>query len=1746
MNSLNKDKDNKEKIYTKDDENNDVDVEQKEKTVQKFLNGKPYEQEDITNSAKITFLQFEQSFKKQFKLVSISDDLDKIFENNILEENKPLFIIFEKLKLCWVLCCIIKTKNNKIRILFKDSSGEKMPYRIEKELKEVFSEAEVISNLEEEHDTEEKENYGYFCLYNLDILLNLIREDINNIEEKFLELKFFKRKDLDNEKIKIVLEKAQEFLPKNEFKVALKKFIDQLPLELGSKMLNYKKILEEELNKDEKDIDHKKIEEARKHYLNENDINKLKENYKKNNENTEFEIQKEFSQEIEKLGNIFNTLHTIIDKTQLNSALEKISEILLIDYEKLKSFYDVKQKEEKKEKPKLTPDDIKSIADNLPPMEKPKLETTTPFEEILSEITLGNDQNDFSPSQHTHQNNKTQLEQDFYLIKSHYARWKWSQLEDIHSWAISKKGKLGNNIDKICEVIAVADRAFTLLTGGQRLRDTQILSILIFFEGHTKQGRLCQIQTGEGKTVIISILALIKALQGHTVDVITSSPVLATEGVEATRNFYSVFGLTVGSNNSEENFFKIGYTADVLYGSISNFQFDYLKENFEGLIVRKERRFEFVILDEVDSLLMDNGANIAKIATPYPGMEYLRYVFIKIWQELYNAEKNFVEENKKKVIEILANPNKNEIKENYENFIEKIALTERKIIKSKILESKPSEIFLIPQHLKQYVADNLENWIDSALHAKYDYHEYQQYKIIKNTDNEEIIAPVDNLNTGITLKNTVWSKGLHQFLQLKHNLQLTCNTLSSIFISNIGYIKCYPNQNIFGVTGTLGSTNEQNFLSTIYNVNFSKMPTFKRKHFEELPGIVSSDDSWDIEVTAEIVKKIDEGRAVLTIFETEKDLLDVKKNLEIIQSNDFKIRIFSNEDNVSETKHTIQIGDIILATNLAGRGTNFKTNKQLEKNGGLHVFIGFLPCNIRVEEQAFGRTSRQGNKGSGQLIVRQSEILLLDLDKNSNFNEIKYKRNLIEKQRLEKISQVLIEEINFKEKLVELFSKLYLKLKWMKVLSKEYSYVLHDLKEFWAFWLDKKKFNINNIQETTPQKQFDEFLSNARNIIEGTISHNPFYSIGLADYYLEKNKKSSALRELNHALSLSGENTELLAGAHLKLFEVAIGSGNQTWEKVKKAIAKVFFINVQKNSQYKKNALLQLEKAKTFIKKEIDYLENFLDQKIIQEKSKNKFLQQIHSRLYCLNIHDGNIKELIDFINAEDSGIDFNGKAETNLNNFQKMSEETENYVSKNELNELKSVGIDSLYSLRYVKDVPDYVIHVAQGQIIGGIAALAAGLVFPPILPFMSSLGVTLITEGIIDIVFALIGDSPEVKDLIKDKAISYGVSLVTFGISAIAQSIKILTKALSIFRKLSSFLKKSKYLKGLCTKLAGYVDNIANKIEDLLKVAKFNKLTKAEQLDELTKLKESGQFDAFNHLGGTKQLEKLQKLQKFGKLRELTRTELAAKFAKNIAIETGKKVATKLIQDYVIKPLVEKCFKKLIELLKNTFKNSLKKSIQENKNLLEKIRITPSDQIDKILDKFIEGNKIYETIKKVVFDVLGNIDNSAIEILTHVYDTASNGIKIGRICTKFTTYLSENLPGGSSNNDTNEIIEKICSKLADELLDLTWGVLKDNAKFAWKHRNIFSANKLPKTDIVVSEKPDEKQQTSKMENTWEIFGLKPTTSVIEVKKHYRKMALLLHPDKNLNDPSAEEKFKKLGNAYQEILKNLDSTEKV
>ncbi|WP_341760877.1 DnaJ domain-containing protein [Candidatus Tisiphia endosymbiont of Thecophora atra] len=1479
-------------------------------------------------------------------------------------------------------------------------------------------------------------------------------------------------------------------------------------------------------------------------------------------------IESQYSEELRKFTQIFDLLARYKVNEELENLLKDTCQKLNLDYDKVKPFFDlIKVRQENSSQQNngsLQIDNANAEETNhLEKRTEPPLSTnnksTEPnvkdLEQLLSEIVLGEDGDNSLESQTL----KDKLREQFNQVKSSSLLWNSKSLTDIRSWADSKKGKL-TAID-IYEAIAIMDRVNELITtDGHRLRDTQILSILVFLQTKNNQGKLCQIHTGEGKTTIVSLLAVIKVLQGETVDIITSNHVLAGEGVEQRENFYNAFGISVAHNNTDEN--KECYKANVLYGSIGNFQFDYLKDTFLGLGIRAGREFATVILDEVDSMIIDNAGSIAKLSTPFPSMESLRYVYIKIWQELLKAEKSLEKEIDKKLREKaqelqVSSKSEKDKETEYISFQHELTKSARETIKAQIKASDFSQIdTLIPEHLQVYEKAKLEQWIDNAIYAKYGCHENRQY-IIKEKEDENVIIPVDYANTGVTLKNTVWSHGLHQFVQLKHNLHLTSESLTSSFISNLGYIKKYGNK-IFGLTGTLGSIAEQELLSSIYNVDYAKIPTYKAKKFNELGGIVVADDHFVTVVALDALEKIEGGRACLIICETIEDLKNIEKALKVLQKltkTIFSIKPYGDDSDIIPKE--LKAGTIIVATNIAGRGTDFQTTKELEENGGLHVCVVFLPCNQRVEDQAFGRTARQGKKGTAQLIIKVSEVKNLGIDierlndSDFTFKNIKEARNQKERERIKELQESKILELNFQDLLFSQFSEKYQDLQGKNQGILGFHYVLEDIKEFWAFWLEAKNFKGKELTEAKAKEEFEAFISlpTTKSIMGGKILHNPYYSMRQADAFLLNEQLQDAENALNHAIALT-KTPEILHSAYIKLFEIAMERGGQMMERFKKALAKVISINVEKDETYKTKAISALEKAKEALDLEVSYIQKYFfanpqtDESQIQDfqnilivpevhDKENIFLKHLKSRMVCLNTYR-NIIECLDKDGKVIGGLLYQIKEEfkdgvtihkkipdylKTLDPNDNADQQLKQAITEAEISELNFVGLNAIYSTREVHDVPDNVITRVQAQIVSGLAALAAGLVFPPLLIVTGSAAGVLISEGICDIVMELISSGEtefNEAEYIKGKLISYGISIATMGIGAVASSMKILNNSIKACRGLSKAFKNSKTMKTIFNKVADKIDDIEKMLEK-----------------SLTKIK----------------LEKSLKAQQFG---ELSRLEKLSVVTKSIGKETIMDVAGSVIMEKIVT-------KGLEELL-----TSLKPQIQK------KISGTLSQKIDRMKIQLVEQIKIFELASEIITGSNGQIaaeiakeialgvarhgNNWKIKATSLVIDSIVTADRINQypqdFCKKLNYRMDKKLQEQRSNILKNDNVDLLIEQLSKQVTEKIYSlIIHLSGKFAHTcvveptlskvSQEVFSsASKSKASDSIDSEQNRQRKSEesdahkNKCQEALKLLGLDEGASWVEIRKAYKTNALRNHPDKNPNE-EASIRFQHIREAY-------------
>ncbi len=782
------------------------------------------------------------------------------------------------------------------------------------------------------------------------------------------------------------------------------------------------------------------------------------------------------------------------------------------------------------------------------------------------------------------------------------------------------------------------------LVFGYYARNTQLISLLFFINKPNNEGLIQQVMTGEGKSLIISFLAVfINLVHKKKVDILTSSIILAQRDCLLYKNFYKLFDVKTDfcrDNLDSEKKNKICYDTDILYGDCLNFEADILKANFLGAPGRKlERGFECIIIDEIDNICIDNIKNITELLDDFPGYKSLEYIYIYIYSLLlkidleYNKNDLLINIDKEKIIHRLTNE--------FEDFLN---------------QNKKEELIFYPTFLHDYILLRKKEWCRNAFEAKYEFKKNKQYIISKDESGNQVIKPIDYFNTGIIQQNSVWP-GLHQFLELKEGLNLTAENLNSCYMSNLTFFKKYNNSkgnNIFGLTGTLGSKETQLALKEIYKMNFVLIPTYKPSLLEPPEYFVLDDNKeYEQKIIEEIIK-YSEKRAVLVIFEYIDNIKEIRKKLfreDSIDSN--KIIVYKDSENNNESsflKNSIQIGNIILATNLAARGTDIRISKELERNGGLHVILTYLPCSERVERQALGRAGRKGEKGSGEIIINSShtlESLIKDRDER-------------EKNLYDKLMNEFSVRDGLYEKLFDKFCSLLLKIRKTDNLTKDY-FIL-DLKEKWGFFLIKN--NINNVNGR--HNRLEEVIEKNYSKFENEISN--YFCGNIKDYKFRNPLIESNNINLDSLQRIVEECRIYSIGANYFIIYLYIKTQNPIEELM--------------------NYLDKLEdRLENFINFSNTYLKNNIMNVLKYEKSQYRdILSQNDEKLELFNILKNNIEEMKTQINIKKEYPNVILKVEQKTlikdlykSNRSKFSKDTIKYFS--------DLGIYFLYDVSYDKN---------------------------------------------------------------------------------------------------------------------------------------------------------------------------------------------------------------------------------------------------------------------------------------------------------------------------------------------------------------------------------------------------------------------------------------------------------------------------
>lgn len=586
----------------------------------------------------------------------------------------------------------------------------------------------------------------------------------------------------------------------------------------------------------------------------------------------------------------------------------------------------------------------------------------------------------------------------------------------------------------------------------ETLRNSQLVSLLTFVL-HDQKGLLQQLKTGEGKTLVVALLGAFKALTGKKVDIVSSNRDLAKDGERKCKLFYKALGLESAINCGDSDDLSKIYASHIVYGDVPSFQDHILLDkasNTNSFGDRYNKQYGLIV-DEVDSMFLDKGRNTRYQSHNFAGLDHLEPLFIAIWSASLSI--NYAGRSS----------------EELHNELEKISEGFEILIKSNKIA--------VPEYLHDYCKSKLKAWTHSAFKARFmeDKDTFIIDKTGKESDNlaavrKIIIIDKDN---GVEEYSSRWCDGLGIFLELKYKRELSSENLKSNFISNKSFFERYTDKN--GSTGTLGSQAARKLLSDVYNVSMIDMPTSLPQKYIQMPSKVANNRSDWMGKICESTKEHISQQPLLIICETIREAEDVRDMIESKFPKSNIINYFrdgDNIDNVFAEQNGAMPFDVVIATNKGGRGTDIIINEKKAPKG-LHVILGFIPENSRLIDQAFGRSARNGQHGSGNFIIHNSAATSNDLLHPDTF--IEQERAKLDAKEYEAMSILLqegIPQLDTEEELLRLFYASLPEFKALFQKSKFHGQSLPEsvqtacmqvLQDKWAFWLSIADNDIRTI-----------------------------------------------------------------------------------------------------------------------------------------------------------------------------------------------------------------------------------------------------------------------------------------------------------------------------------------------------------------------------------------------------------------------------------------------------------------------------------------------------------------------------------------------------------------------------------------------------------------------------------------------------------------------------------------------------------
>ena len=487
--------------------------------------------------------------------------------------------------------------------------------------------------------------------------------------------------------------------------------------------------------------------------------------------------------------------------------------------------------------------------------------------------------------------------------------------------------------DILVEAFAVAREAArrTLL---MRPFDVQVIGGFVLHEG-----KIAEMKTGEGKTLAATMPLYLNALSGEGCHLVTVNDYLAKRDAEWMGPIYKFLGLTVGVivHGMDDDERRKAYNADITYGTNNEFGFDYLRDNMKfSLEDYVQREFSYAIVDEVDSILVDEARTPLIISGPSEESTDKYYNINQVIPKLRRDKDYTIDEKSRTVV-----------------------LTEEGVARV--------EGYLKVQNLFEPKNMELLHHVNQALKAHTLFKRDVDYLV-----KEGQVIIVDEF-TGRVMPGRRYSDGLHQALEAKEKVKIEREnqTLAAITFQN--YFRMY--KKLAGMTGTADT--EAAEFNKIYNLDVVVVPTNMPMIRVDNTDVIYKTEAEKFNAVIEEIKELHKGkRPVLvgTISIEKSELLS-----KYLSRTGIKHHVLNAKHHEKEAEIIAQAGQpgmVTISTNMAGRGTDIKLGEGVAEVGGLHILGTERHESRRIDNQLRGRAGRQGDLGSSRFYLALEDDLL--------------------------------------------------------------------------------------------------------------------------------------------------------------------------------------------------------------------------------------------------------------------------------------------------------------------------------------------------------------------------------------------------------------------------------------------------------------------------------------------------------------------------------------------------------------------------------------------------------------------------------------------------------------------------------------------------------------------------------------------------------------------------------------------------